>query len=96
METFHTVSFFLTFHWTPVTALPRFGTVLLGQRLADRKRSFDRETYLSLIDVLKEELFSAAAEHRKTYVGCVVAAYVAYVRINDTKGTSFSAVARSQ
>ncbi|KAH9835766.1 Urb2/Npa2 family-domain-containing protein [Rhodofomes roseus] len=83
-----------------MSSLPRFGSILLGQLVADRQQSRSTATYLSLLDVLKEELYSSATENRHAYIGYLVADYLVCSRCCDSASVqdldaSFSGISKS-
>ncbi|TFY69060.1 hypothetical protein EVJ58_g637 [Rhodofomes roseus] len=79
-----------------MSSLPRFGSILLGQLVADRQQSRSTATYLSLLDVLKEELYSSATENRHAYIGYLVADYLTDKSLGvQDLDASFSGISKS-
>ncbi|KZT74833.1 hypothetical protein DAEQUDRAFT_659162 [Daedalea quercina L-15889] len=73
-----------------MNTLPRFGTLLLGQLLADRQETPSAAICLALLDILKEEFYSATTGQRQTYIGLMVAGYVTCSRCCDYDGMRLS------
>ncbi|KAH9937475.1 Urb2/Npa2 family-domain-containing protein [Fomitopsis serialis] len=83
-----------------MSALPRYGHLLLGQLLGDHQHTPNTATCLSLLDVLKEELYSSAADRRQTYIGCLAAGYLVCSRCCGSAGVhaldaSLSSISKS-